>query len=84
MAHGVPVISSDAGGIPEVNIHGETGYLSKIGDTDSMILNALNLLENENRHKVFKKQAEERAENFNLNSVVNQYETIYVNAIESV
>ena len=78
------MISSDAGGIPEVNIHGETGYLSKIGDTDSMILNALNLLENENRHKVFKKQAEERAENFNLNSVVNQYETIYVNAIEAV
>tara|TARA_B100001142_G_C14285117_1_gene636564 strand:- start:150 stop:1280 length:1131 start_codon:yes stop_codon:yes gene_type:complete len=84
MAHGVPIISSDAGGIPEVNKHGKTGYLSKIGDTESMTLNALSLLQNESLHKSFKKQAEQQAEKFNLESVVNQYESIYVDAIETV
>ena len=84
MAHGVPIISSDAGGIPEVNKHGKTGYLSKIGDTESMTLNALSLLQNESLHKSFKKQAEQQAEKFNLETVVNQYECIYVDAIETV
>ena len=84
MAHGVPIISSDAGGIPEVNKHGKTGYLSKIGDTESMTLNALSLLQNESLHKSFKKQAEQQAEKFNLESVVNKYECIYVDAIETV
>lgn len=84
MAHGVPIISSDAGGIPEVNKHGKTGYLSKIGDTESMTLNALSLLQNESLHESFKKQAEQQAEKFNLESVVNQYESIYADAIETV
>ena len=84
MAHGVPIISSDAGGIPEVNKHGKTGYLSKIGDTESMTLNALSLLQNESLHKSFKRQAEQNAEKFNLETVVNQYESIYVDAIETV
>ena len=84
MAHGVPIISSDAGGIPEVNKHGKTGYLSKIGDTESMTLNALSLLQNESLHKSFKRQAEQQAEKFNLESVVNQYESIYVDAIETI
>ena len=84
MAHGVPIISSDAGGIPEVNKHGKTGYLSKIGDTESMTLNALSLLQNESLHKSFKRQAEQRAEKFNLETVVNQYESIYADAIETV
>ena len=84
MAHGVPIISSDAGGISEVNKHGKTGYLSKIGDTESMTLNALSLLQNESLHKSFKRQAEQHAEKFNLETVVNQYESIYVDAIETV
>ena len=84
MAHGVPVISSDAGGIPEVNIQGETGYLSKVGDIDSMVLNALRLLQNESQHKKFKKQAQAQAENFNLKIIVDQYEKIYVDAIETI
>ena len=84
MAHGVPIISSNAGGIPEVNKHGKTGYLSKIGDTQRMTLNALSLLQNESLHKSFKRQAEQQAEKFNLESVVNQYESIYVDAIETV
>ena len=84
MAHGVPVISSDAGGIPEVNSHGETGYLSQVGDTDSMVLNALLLLQNESQHKRFKRQAQLKAEKFNLNTIVDQYEKIYIDAIETI
>ena len=84
MAHGVPVIASNAGGIPEVNMHGETGYLSQVGDTDSMVLNALLLLQNESQLKRFKRQAQLKAEKFNLNIVVDQYEKIYVDAIETI
>lgn len=84
MAHGVPVISSNAGGIPEVNQHGVTGYLSKIGDTADMTQNALRLLENEKQHNLFKIQAQEQAQRFNINTIVSQYESSYVDAIASI
>ena len=83
MAHGVPVISSNAGGIPEVNQHGVTGYLSNIGDTADMTQNALRLLENEKQHNLFKIQAQEQAQRFNINTIVSQYESSYVDAIAS-
>ena len=84
MAHGVPVISSNAGGIPEVNQHGVTGYLSKIGDTADMTQNAVRLLENEKQHNLFKIQAQEQAQRFNINTIVSQYESSYVDAIASI
>ena len=84
MAHGVPVISSNAGGIPEVNQHGVTGYLSNIGDTADMTQNALRLLENEKQHNLFKIQAKEQAQRFNINTIVSQYESSYVDAIASI
>jgi len=65
-------------------MHGETGYLSQVGDTDSMVLNALLLLQNESQLKRFKRQAQLKAEKFNLNIVVDQYEKIYVDAIETI
>ena len=84
MAHGVPVISSNAGGIPEGNQHGVTGYLSKIGDTADMTQNALRLLENEKQHNLFKIQAQEQAQRFNINTIVSHYESSYVDAIASI
>ncbi len=84
MAHGVPVISSNAGGISEVNIQGKTGYLSEIGDTTDMIKNALKLLKDEKLHKTFKKQAQTQAEIFSIDKIVGKYESIYVNAVESI
>ena len=45
MALGVPVISSNTGGVPEVNIHGETGFLSDVGDIDDMAKNALHIID---------------------------------------
>ena len=84
MAHGVPIISSNAGGIPEVNQHGVTGYLSNIGDAAAMTQNALRLLENEKQHNLFKIQAQEQAQRFNINTIVSHYESSYVDAIASI
>ena len=84
MANGVPVISSNAGGITEVNINNKTGFVSKIGDVKDMTTNALTLLKDENLHQEFKKQARVQAELFNLENVVNQYESVYVDAVASI
>ena len=84
MAHGVPIISSNAGGIPEVNLNGKTGFISNIGDTDSMINNAMSLLSNPQKHKLFKKQAQLQAKKFDLESVVDSYERIYNDAVATI
>lgn len=84
MAHGVPIISSNAGGIPEVNLNGKTGFISNIGDTKSMINNAIYLLSDPQKHKLFKKQAQLQAKKFDLESVVNSYERIYNGAVASI
>ena len=84
MAHGVPIISSNAGGIPEVNLNGKTGFVSNIGDTKSMINNAISILSDPQKHKLFKKQAQLQAKKFDLESVVNSYERIYNGAVASI
>ena len=84
MAHGVPIISSNAGGIPEVNLNGKTGFISNIGDTDSMINNAMSLLSDPQKHKLFKKQAQLQAKKFDLESVVDSYERIYNDAVATI
>ena len=84
MAHGVPIISSNAGGIPEVNLNGKTGFISDIGDTDSMISNAISLLSDPQKLKLFKKQAQLQAKKFDLESVVNSYERIYNDAVATI
>ncbi|PQV46267.1 N-acetyl-alpha-D-glucosaminyl L-malate synthase BshA [Jejuia pallidilutea] len=77
MASGVAVISSNTGGIPEVNIHGVSGFLSDVGDTDDMIKNALYILSDEERLKTFKNNARKEALKFDLHAIVPQYEKIY-------
>lgn len=77
MACEVPVISSNAGGLPEVNIHGVTGFLSDIGDVESMGANALMLLENEDMLKQFSHNALEQARKFDISFILPQYETYY-------
>lgn len=77
MASGVAVISSNSGGIPEVNINGVSGYLSEVGDTDDMIKNALHILSDETRLKTFKASARKAALKFDLHEIVPQYEAIY-------
>ncbi len=83
MANGVPVISSNAGGLSEVNRHGVTGFLSEIGDVTSMAENALKLLLDDDKLKQFKKQAKEQAQLFDIDIVVKHYEAIYQKALEN-
>ena len=77
MVCGVPVISSNAGGLPEVNIHGESGYLSNVGNVDEMAKNALKILINSDNHQLFKRKAKENAQRFETKLIVPLYEEIY-------
>ena len=81
MACEVPVISSNAGGLPEVNIEGETGFLADVGDVDRMAEKALYLLQNEETLKQFRANALAQAKRFDLNSVLGQYVNLYEKAL---
>ena len=84
MAHGVPVISSDAGGISEVNKNGYSGFLAPIGAVDSMYAKARELLLNDELHTKFKKQAKQQASLFSLDKIIGKYEAIYSDAAASI
>jgi N-acetyl-alpha-D-glucosaminyl L-malate synthase BshA len=78
MACGVPVVSSNAGGLPELNLHGETGYLAEIGDINKMAEYAVELLGNKNKYKIFSQNARDRAVNlFSTEKIVPVYEQYY-------
>ncbi|GAB2863556.1 N-acetyl-alpha-D-glucosaminyl L-malate synthase BshA [Hymenobacter ruber] len=83
MACEVPVVSTNAGGIPELNVHGVTGMISDIGDVADMVKNALYVLDDENLPR-FKAAARARAEEFAVENIVPRYEECYRNAIEAV
>ncbi|GAA4281819.1 N-acetyl-alpha-D-glucosaminyl L-malate synthase BshA [Gaetbulibacter aestuarii] len=82
MASGVPVISSNTGGIPEVNEQGYSGFLSNVGDIAEMTKNALYILKSEERLKTFKAQARQQAQKFNVHKIVPIYEKIYQDTLE--
>lgn len=82
MAQSVPVISSNTGGIPEVNVHGVTGFLSNVGDVDDMAENALKLLSSPEMLKEFKHNALERAKYFSLERILPMYEEIYQEVLD--
>jgi len=82
MACEVPVISSNAGGLPEVNIDGVTGFLSDIGNYEEMAANALTLLQDDEMLIQFRKNALEQAKSFDLNSILNQYVAVYEEMIQ--
>ncbi|MFT4544589.1 MAG: N-acetyl-alpha-D-glucosaminyl L-malate synthase BshA [Bacteroidia bacterium] len=83
MASSVPVISTNTGGIPEVNVHGETGFLSNVGDYEDMAKNTLLLLKNDEKMRQFKKNAFERAKIFSKTNVIPKYEKLYETVLES-
>ena len=83
MACEVPVISTNTGGLPEVNINGKTGFLSDIGNYEEMAENALSLLSNNDLLIEFRKNALEQAMKFDLNVVLNQYVEVYEEMIDS-
>ena len=77
MASKVAVISTDSGGLPEVNIDGHTGYLSKVGDVDKMSSDLSNLLSNPELLNTMKSNAFEHAKSFDLPNILPMYEDIY-------
>ncbi|HCF04328.1 N-acetyl-alpha-D-glucosaminyl L-malate synthase BshA [Flavobacterium sp.] len=81
MACGVPVISSNAGGLPEVNKDGFSGYLSEVGDVDGMAKNALKILKNQTDLDQFKKNALITALQFDIKKILPLYEDLYQRAI---
>ncbi|MBS1595346.1 MAG: N-acetyl-alpha-D-glucosaminyl L-malate synthase BshA [Bacteroidetes bacterium] len=84
MACEVPVISSNAGGIPEINIHGETGFLSPVGDVADMARNAIYILSDEGRLQQFKKNAYSQARRFDIEQILPVYEGYYKQVLEAV
>ncbi|HXG00830.1 MAG TPA: N-acetyl-alpha-D-glucosaminyl L-malate synthase BshA [Bacteroidota bacterium] len=78
MACEVPVVSSSVGGLPELQVHGETGYIAEIGDIDRMARYAAELLTNEAKHRLFAEAARQRAvEHFDVHKIVAKYEAYY-------
>ena len=81
MAWGVPIISSNSGGLPEVNYEGMSGYLSNVGDTDHMAQNALRILKDDIILAEFKKNALLVAEKFDIENILPLYEDLYQKTI---
>ena len=81
MAAGVPVVSSNTGGLPEVNEEGVSGYLCPIGDVKAMAEKAIYILEDKARLAQFKQNARKVAERFDEDKIVPMYEALYYSAI---
>ena len=77
MACGVPVISTNTGGLPEVNVEGDSGFLSPVGDIDLMAKRSLEILSDDELLAGFKKRARLRAQQFSLEAVLPVYEELY-------
>ncbi|QQT26979.1 N-acetyl-alpha-D-glucosaminyl L-malate synthase BshA [Sphingobacterium spiritivorum] len=84
MACKVPVISTNTGGLPELNVNGVTGYLSDVGNVDEMAANAISVLEDCDRLLQFKEAALNRAKDFQLSNIMPKYENYYNEVIEKV
>jgi glycosyltransferase involved in cell wall biosynthesis len=82
MAWSVPVISSNSGGLPEVNFDGVSGYLSDVGNVDAMADNAIKILESETVLAEFKSNALNVAKQFDIKNILPLYEKLYQEAIE--
>ncbi|MBL1279168.1 MAG: N-acetyl-alpha-D-glucosaminyl L-malate synthase BshA [Fluviicola sp.] len=83
MAVGVPVISSNTGGIPEVNKHGVSGLLSDVGDVEDMAKNALEILSSKESLATYRKNAILTAKAFDIDKIVSEYELLYMQVLRS-
>ncbi len=81
MACQVPVISSNAGGMPELNMQGKTGFMSNVGDIDDMAKNAALILRDDDTLRAFKQRAMERAMDFDIQKILPVYEKMYQRVI---
>lgn len=83
MACGVPVVSTDSGGLPEVNAHGVSGMLSPVGNVEAMAENAWHILRDEETYKRFRAGALAQARIFDLENVLPRYEELYKSLVET-
>jgi N-acetyl-alpha-D-glucosaminyl L-malate synthase BshA len=84
MACEVPVISSSVGGLPELVIHNQTGFIAEIGDVERMAKYAVDLLTNESKRRLFAQEGRKRAvEMFHVNKIVDEYEQYYHTVLNS-
>ncbi len=83
MACEVPVISSNAGGLAEINENGKTGFMTNVGDYEAMAEHAVYILENEERLKQFKANAYAHAQTFDIENILPQYEAYYQRTLSS-
>ena len=81
MAAEVPVISTNAGGLPEININGFSGYMSDVGDVANMSKNALHILQDDATLQKFKANALTQAKKFDIENIVPLYEALYKRVI---
>lgn len=84
MAEGVPVVSSNTGGIPEVNEHGFSGFLSNVGNIDEMSKHAIHILSDDRVLQEFRERALTRAHQFSLKEVLPMYEQLYMDVVKSL
>jgi len=77
MAAGVPVVTTNAGGLPEINVPGETGYMGDVGDVKAMGQQAIKILRDDEVLKQFKMRAAEHAKKYDIHNIVPQYEKLY-------
>jgi L-malate glycosyltransferase len=84
MAWSVPVISSNSGGLPEVNFDGISGYLSAVGDVEEMAKNAIKILKDDATLNKFKENALSVAKQFDIKNILPLYEALYHEAINSL
>lgn len=84
MINSVPVISTNTGGLPEVNENGVSGYLSDVGNVEEMAQNALRILQDQETLDRFKTGAREQARKFDIQKVVPVYEDLYLRALEKI
>lgn len=82
MASGVPVISSNSGGLPEVNRQGYSGYLSDVGDVEDMAQKAISILSDDKVLFEFKSNALKVAQEFDIQAVMPMYERVYQKALK--
>ena len=81
MALKVPVISTNTGGLKDLNINGNSGYTSDIGDIDSMAKNAIKILSDDSLERKYRNQAFENAKKYDIKTVIPLYEKIYDQAL---
>jgi glycosyltransferase involved in cell wall biosynthesis len=83
MACEVPVVSSNAGGIPEVNLQGVTGFMSNVGDVQDMARNALYILKDDETLQQFRNNALDQARRFDIENILPLYEKYYQHIMDN-